>query len=186
MLKKLNKKTKILFFILIIFISIFIIFLIYFRILTINQNNFRGIDINYLSYHFQGPKKKLNIQMIASDILCPLTYLDQEEKKIQEHEKLESYIQNPQTIKILQKKGVKYFFPIQYSTFGIIHNGEDLIGRDRTGSGKTIAYSLPIIERFRYQNQFKNPYIKFLVVVPTRELCIQVTNEIESLKLHSK
>ena len=32
----------------------------------------------------------------------------------------------------------------------------------------------------------KNPYIKFLIVLPTRELCIQVTNEIDSLKLHSK
>ncbi len=52
-------------------------------------------------------------------------------------------------IKVLQKKGVKYFFPIQYSTYQIIYNSEDLIGKDRTGSGKTIAYSLPLIERFR-------------------------------------
>lgn len=89
-------------------------------------------------------------------------------------------------VEVLQKKGIKFFFPIQYTTFEIIHSGQELIGRDRTGSGKTIAYSLPVIERFRQQELIKNPYIKFLIVLPTRELCIQVANEIESLKLYPK
>lgn len=89
-------------------------------------------------------------------------------------------------LEILEKKGIKFFFPIQYMTFEIIYNREDLIGRDRTGSGKTIAYSLPVIERFRIQGLFKNSYVKYLIVLPTRELCIQVTNEIESLKISSK
>lgn len=41
------------------------------------------------------------------------------------------------------------FFPIQYNTFDFIYNGKDIIARDRTGSGKTIAFTLPVIERFR-------------------------------------
>lgn len=49
----------------------------------------------------------------------------------------------------MNRKGIKYFFPIQYETFKIIYDGKDLIARDRTGSGKTLAFSLPIIERFR-------------------------------------
>ena len=96
------------------------------------------------------------------------------------------FIKNPAMIEVLQKKGIKFFFPIQYMTYEIIYSCCDLIGRDRTGSGKTIAYSLPVIERFRHQELFKNPYIKFLIVLPTRELCIQVTNEIQSLKLTPK
>jgi superfamily II DNA/RNA helicase len=83
-------------------------------------------------------------------------------------------------IQVLNKKGIKFFFPIQYNTFQTIYSGQDLIGRDRTGSGKTMAYSLPVLERFRQQELTKNPYIKYLIVLPTRELCIQVANEIES------
>jgi len=44
---------------------------------------------------------------------------------------------------------VERFFPVQYETFDYIYKGDDLIARDRTGSGKTIAFSLPIIQRFR-------------------------------------
>jgi superfamily II DNA/RNA helicase len=48
-------------------------------------------------------------------------------------------------VQVLRKKGIKKFFPIQYETFDAINYGSDIIGRDRTGSGKTIAYSLPIL-----------------------------------------
>lgn len=48
-------------------------------------------------------------------------------------------------IETLKLKGIERFFPVQYETFEHIYKGEDLIARDRTGSGKTIAFSLPII-----------------------------------------
>lgn len=81
-------------------------------------------------------------------------------------------------IDVLKKKGISFFFPIQYETFDAINYGVDLIGKDRTGSGKTIAYSLPILERLRDMNLLnqKNARPKFLVVLPTRELAIQVRN----------
>lgn len=50
---------------------------------------------------------------------------------------------------VLRDKGVKRFFPVQYETYESIFKGKDLIAKDRTGSGKTMAFSLPIIERFR-------------------------------------
>lgn len=89
-------------------------------------------------------------------------------------------------IRVLQRKGISYFFPIQYETFDAISYGSDLIGKDRTGSGKTIAYSLPILERLRDQQLLNRPRAKpkFLVVLPTRELAIQVKNEVESLKMN--
>jgi len=58
----------------------------------------------------------------------------------------------------------------------LIYAGSDLIGRDKTGSGKTLGYALPIIEKYRQIGYFKlrkrqrKPIV--LVVVPTRELAI--------------
>lgn len=74
-------------------------------------------------------------------------------------------------IQVLKDKGVKRFFPVQYETFEHIFKGKDLIARDRTGSGKTIAFSLPVIERFRKNDLFRDGgKLKFLIVVPTREV----------------
>jgi superfamily II DNA/RNA helicase len=74
-------------------------------------------------------------------------------------------------IQILKDKGIKRFFPVQYETFEHIFKGKDLIARDRTGSGKTIAFSLPVIERFRKEDAFRDGgKLKFLIVVPTREV----------------
>jgi len=59
--------------------------------------------------------------------------------------------------------------PIQYETFDYIYKGEDVVAKDRTGSGKTIAFSLPTILRLREQNKFKGPReTRFLIVLPTR------------------
>jgi ATP-dependent RNA helicase DDX21 len=72
-------------------------------------------------------------------------------------------------IKILNKRGITQLFPIQYETFNIIHKGEDVIAKDRTGSGKTFAFALPMIVRMREQQKFKGShYPKFLIVLPTR------------------
>jgi ATP-dependent RNA helicase DDX21 len=72
-------------------------------------------------------------------------------------------------IQVLKEKGIHKFFPIQYETFDSIFRGKDLIARDRTGSGKTIAFSLPVIERFRKEGAFQDGRrVKFLIVLPTR------------------
>jgi len=55
------------------------------------------------------------------------------------------FIKNEKMIQVLKDKGIKRFFPVQYETFDAILNGKDLIARDRTGSGKTMAFSLPVI-----------------------------------------
>lgn len=96
----------------------------------------------------------------------------------QDYEELTYFIRRPAVIQTLQKKGIQYFFPIQYETFDAIKFGSDLIGRDKTGSGKTIAYALPILERLRNQKVLSqaHPSPKYLIILPTRELTIQVTN----------
>jgi ATP-dependent RNA helicase DDX21 len=96
----------------------------------------------------------------------------------------ENFRISPKTITVLNKKGISYLFPIQAKTFDAAYDGSDIVGRDRTGSGKTLAYALPIIERFRADGVFSRSdgLPKLLVLVPTRELAMQVTREINEIK----
>lgn len=66
-----------------------------------------------------------------------------------ERGELTKFIKDPKVVEVLKQKGIERFFPVQYETYQDIYDGCDLIARDRTGSGKTIAFSLPIIQRFR-------------------------------------
>ncbi|MEN8124864.1 MAG: DEAD/DEAH box helicase [Bacteroidota bacterium] len=68
--------------------------------------------------------------------------------------------------------------PIQDQAFSVILSGKDMVGIAQTGTGKTFAYMLPILRELKFSKQ-KNPRV--LVLVPTRELVLQVTEEIEKL-----
>ena len=69
--------------------------------------------------------------------------------------------------------------PIQEQAFSSIMSGKDVVGIAQTGTGKTFAYMLPILRMMKYSEQ-KNPRV--LVMVPTRELAVQVAEEIENGK----
>jgi ATP-dependent RNA helicase DeaD len=64
-------------------------------------------------------------------------------------------------------------FPIQEAAIPLILKGRDVIGQAHTGTGKTAAFSLPILTKIK-----RNGPIQVLILVPTRELAVQVTNEI--------
>ena len=67
--------------------------------------------------------------------------------------------------------------PIQYQTIPLIVEGRDIIGQAQTGTGKTAAFSIPIVERAS-----ETPgHIQFLVICPTRELVTQVEKVIRQL-----
>lgn len=68
--------------------------------------------------------------------------------------------------------------PIQEESFPLIMSGKDVVGIAQTGTGKTIAYMLPILRMLPYSD-LKKPRI--LVLVPTRELVIQVVEHVEQL-----
>ncbi len=68
--------------------------------------------------------------------------------------------------------------PIQEKCFSKISSGADVVGVAQTGTGKTFAYLLPIINMLEYSTQ-KNPRV--LILVPTRELVMQVKSEAEKL-----
>lgn len=65
--------------------------------------------------------------------------------------------------------------PIQKKAFPVVMSGKDVIGIAQTGTGKTFAYMLPILQGLKFSKQL-NPRV--LVMVPTRELVVQVVEEI--------
>jgi len=66
--------------------------------------------------------------------------------------------------------------PIQSETFSVVLAGKDMVGIAQTGTGKTLAYMLPLLQDLKFS---KEPNLRVLVLVPTRELVIQVVEEIE-------
>lgn len=73
--------------------------------------------------------------------------------------------------------------PIQAQSFSVIMSGKDMVGVAQTGTGKTLAYCLPILRILPYSQQI-NPRV--LIVVPTRELVVQVVDELENVGKYTK
>ncbi len=67
--------------------------------------------------------------------------------------------------------------PIQKEAFPVVLSGKDAVGIAQTGTGKTLAYMLPILQQLKFSKQV-NPRV--LILVPTRELVDQVVGNIES------
>jgi ATP-dependent RNA helicase RhlE len=65
-------------------------------------------------------------------------------------------------------------YPIQAAAIPAILSGKDVLGIAQTGSGKTASFVLPILEQFQKKKAASNRHIKALILVPTRELAIQV------------
>jgi len=67
-------------------------------------------------------------------------------------------------------------FPIQEKAISPILKGRDVIGQAKTGTGKTAAYAIPIIEKLRKKNG-----VQALIIIPTRELAQQVVNQFKDI-----
>ena len=73
--------------------------------------------------------------------------------------------------------------PIQEQTLGLLlHSEQDLVGLAQTGTGKTAAFSLPII----HQTDLKSKNVQSIVLCPTRELCLQIGKDVESYTKYLK
>ncbi len=77
----------------------------------------------------------------------------------------------------LEAEGITTAFPIQALTLPVALDGHDLIGQARTGTGKTLAFGIPILERLDMTRREKAAPSS-LVVVPTRELAMQVADDL--------
>jgi ATP-dependent RNA helicase DeaD len=78
------------------------------------------------------------------------------------------------TLKSVKRMGFEEATPIQASTIPAGLEGKDIIGQAQTGTGKTTAFGIPMIEKI----DMKNPNVQALVIAPTRELAIQVSEEL--------
>ncbi len=90
----------------------------------------------------------------------------------------------PEIADALERAGITTPFPIQEMTLSVALMGTDLIGQARTGTGKTLAFGIPVLQRTVVQHD--PDYVELaqgkpqaLVVAPTRELALQVSSDLE-------
>ncbi|WP_285753206.1 DEAD/DEAH box helicase [Lentzea sp. NBRC 105346] len=87
----------------------------------------------------------------------------------------------PEIVRALNEAGIERTFAIQELTLPIALAGDDVIGQARTGTGKTLGFGVPLLQRVITPGD-GTP--QALVVVPTRELCLQVTHDLTDASKH--
>lgn len=85
-------------------------------------------------------------------------------------------------LKSIQNMGFEEATPIQAQTIPLALKGKDVIGQAQTGTGKTAAFGIPLIEKIKIEQS----YVQAIVVAPTRELAIQVSEELYKIGYHKR
>eukprot|EP01038_Epipyxis_sp_PR26KG_P009150 gene9150-12341_t len=91
---------------------------------------------------------------------------------------------SPKTLSVLQAKGFTEMTPVQSQSYDLVYSGADVVARSKTGTGKTFAFGIPLIEKIVAQNLHLSPRENLpliLVIEPTRELAVQVAQELSSI-----
>lgn len=83
-----------------------------------------------------------------------------------------------QILMALEEAGFDRPTPIQEQAFSVIRAGKDMVGIAQTGTGKTLAYLIPLLMKLHYA---QGNYPRAIVIVPTRELVVQVCESVELL-----
>jgi len=83
---------------------------------------------------------------------------------------------NPDLLATIGELGFASMTPVQEQAIPVLLAGRDLLAQSKTGSGKTAAFAIPIVETVRPER-----YVQALILCPTRELCEQVAREIRKL-----
>ncbi|GAA1587426.1 DEAD/DEAH box helicase [Actinoplanes couchii] len=81
-------------------------------------------------------------------------------------------------VRVLSREGITTPFEIQAATVPDALAGRDVLGRGQTGSGKTLAFGLPVLARVSKGGRARPHYPKALILVPTRELAMQVADSL--------
>ena len=91
--------------------------------------------------------------------------------------KIDEYNLSKEVLRAISDMGFEELSPIQAQAIPYLMDGEDVIGQAQTGTGKTAAFGIPIVEKVNP----KMNKVQAIVLCPTRELCIQVSEEISKL-----
>ena len=83
----------------------------------------------------------------------------------------------PALTEVLNKQGIKVATPVQEKAIPAIFKGRDVIAKSQTGTGKTLAYLLPLVQRI----QTERDEVQALILTPTRELSKQVFDVLKLL-----
>lgn len=95
-------------------------------------------------------------------------------------DKFESLKISPDILAVIQELGYEVMTPIQAESIPPLLLGRDLIGQSKTGSGKTAAFTIPLLEKIRFTPSDACD-VQAMILCPTRELCAQVTREVRKL-----
>lgn len=159
---------------------------------TKSKSKKRKVDAEDGDSTSNGKKKKVKVEEGLNKVKTEEPEIEEEEKnpllkgarplsELKAEFKLSS-----QSLSALEKRGISSLFEIQVKTFQLIRDGKDVIGRARTGMGKTLAFCLPVVEtitaRGARHRKGRGPAV--IVLAPTRELAKQVSREFEETAPH--
>src|SRR6185295_2413042 len=88
---------------------------------------------------------------------------------------------SPEVRRTLDEMGYRHPTPVQLAVWEPATRGQDAVVQARTGTGKTAAFGLPIVDHLVRRS---TPHVQVLILCPTRELALQVSAEIERLARH--
>lgn len=89
---------------------------------------------------------------------------------------------SPNILKAIQEMNYETMMDIQSAVIPLILEGYDIIGQAKTGTGKTAAFGIPLIEMSQEEHQG----VEHLIITPTRELAIQIKTELEKIAKYTK
>nr|WP_284290117.1 DEAD/DEAH box helicase [Angustibacter aerolatus] len=120
--------------------------------------------------------------MDAADVIA--TTITDEAVPVVPERTFADYAVRPEMVEALARVGILHPFPIQAMTLPVALDGHDIIGQAKTGTGKTLGFGLPLLQRTTGPGEpgFDEPGLpgkpQALVVVPTRELAVQVAGDL--------
>ena len=85
-------------------------------------------------------------------------------------------------LKAIDKLGFEQAAPIQAAAIPLLLEGKDVVGQSQTGSGKTVAFAAPALEKVKVEERTT----QVLILCPTRELALQVAEEVHKLALFKR
>jgi ATP-dependent RNA helicase RhlE len=95
---------------------------------------------------------------------------------------------NPALLEGIRFRGFEATMPVQSAVIPIALAGHDVIGCADTGTGKTVAFVLPILDRLlraRAERPDECGFTRVLILAPTRELCVQIEDDVQGFTYHT-